>query len=58
MIGYVVWVEESESEHDGIIFIEPEKTEKEYPIPAAFSSYVKYLDILLVQELFEKKQKG
>lgn len=58
MIGYVVWVEESESEHNGIIFIEPEKTEKEYPIPAAFSSYVKYLDIRLGQEKYEKKQKG
>ncbi|MDO4454678.1 MAG: A/G-specific adenine glycosylase [Eubacteriales bacterium] len=58
MIGYVVWVEESEGEHDGILFVEPEKTEKEYPIPAAFSSYVKYLDIRLGQEKYEKKQKG
>ena len=58
MIGYVVWVEESEREHDGMIFVEPEKTEREYPIPAAFSSYVKYLDIRLGQEKYEKEQKG
>lgn len=58
MIGYVVWVEESDREPEGMILVEPEKTEKEYPIPAAFASYVKYLNIRLGQGKYEKQQKG
>ena len=58
MIGYAVWVEESEDKPEGMILVEPEKTEKEYPIPAAFAAYVKYLNIRLGQEKYEKKQKG
>lgn len=57
MIGYVVWVEESEEASESIILVEPEKTEKEYPIPAAFAAYAKYLNIRLGQEKYEKKQK-
>ena len=58
MIGYTVWVEESEDNHEGILFVETKKTEKEYPIPAAFAAYAKYLNIRLGQEKYEKQQKG
>ncbi len=58
MTGYSVLVEESKDDHEGILFVETEKTEKEYPIPAAFASYAKYLNIRLGQEKYEKQQKG
>ncbi len=53
MTGYMVQVEDAE-DFSGSIFIEPARTEREYPIPAAFSAYVKYLSIRLGQEKYEK----
>lgn len=42
--------------YDGspLLFIEPERTERDYPIPAAFAAYVKYLSIRLGQDKFEQ----
>ncbi|MCI7813648.1 MAG: A/G-specific adenine glycosylase [Lachnospiraceae bacterium] len=57
MIGYVVWVEESEDMPDQMILVEPEETEKTYPIPAAFTAYARYLNIRLGQEKYEKNEK-
>ena len=37
-----------------LLFIEPERTERDYPIPAAFAAYVKYLSIRLGQDKFEQ----
>ena len=34
------------------LVIEPERTEAEYPIPAAFAAYTDYLQIRLGQERF------
>lgn len=63
MTGYMVVVgdwenktdpgEPEELERKKLLFIEPEKTEREYPIPAAFAAYVKYLSIRLGQEKYE-----
>lgn len=53
MIGYVVKVEEHLSYPDDLIFIAPEETEKNYPIPAAFSAYTKYMNIRLGQEKYD-----
>lgn len=54
MIGYVIRVEELEKGKDmGMLFIEPSRTERDYPIPAAFSTYTHYLQIKLGQEKYE-----
>ena len=56
MTGYVVLVEELE-DYSGkdMLFIEPKRTEEEYPIPAAFSAYTAYLQIRLGQEKYDEK---
>ncbi len=57
MIGYVIRVEElMDEEQSGWIFVEPETTEKEYPIPAAFGAYTRYLQIKIGQEKYEQKE--
>ena len=54
MIGYAVWIEELEKKpEDGLIFVEPQRTEREFPIPAAFGAYTDYLQIKLGQEKYE-----
>ena len=46
MIGYVVRVEELEDmDISDWIFIEPQDTRRDYPIPAAFGAYTKYMNI-------------
>lgn len=66
MIGYMVVVGDwetgdkdrtaaaADSENGGFLFVEPERTERDYPIPAAFAAYTKYLSIRLGQEKFEE----
>ncbi len=39
-----------------LLFIETVKTEREYPIPAAFAAYVNYLGIRLGQEKYEETE--
>ncbi|WP_081820282.1 A/G-specific adenine glycosylase [Robinsoniella sp. KNHs210] len=54
MTGYVIQVEELENAKDtGMLFVEPWKTQEEYPIPAAFGAYADYLQIKLGQEKYE-----
>ena len=56
MTGYVVLVEELENYFGkDMLFIEPKRTEEEYPIPAAFSAYTAYLQIRLGQEKYDEK---
>ncbi len=58
MIGYAIRVDElapksvTESTKDWI-FVEPTRTEKEYPIPSAFAAYVPYLNIKLSKDNFD-----
>lgn len=47
MTGYVIRVEELEGDAPGLLFVDREKAEKEYPIPAAFAAYTKYMKIFL-----------
>jgi A/G-specific adenine glycosylase len=64
MTGYMVLVEDLEEadrsaghaapENEGVLFIEPQHTEREYPIPAAFAAYTKYLSIRLGQEKYRE----
>lgn len=56
MTGYMILVEEM-SGNSPFLMVEPERTEREYPIPAAFAAYAKYLQIHLGQEKYEKQEK-
>ena len=57
MIGYTVKVAQLEEEMAGdLIFVETEKTEREYPIPAAFAAYTNYLQIRLGQEKYQRSE--
>lgn len=47
MRGYAIRVEELEQEPEGMLFVERETAEKEYPIPSAFAAYVKHINIIL-----------
>ena len=62
MKGYQIRVDELEPFHPGKdakswIFVEPENTQREYPIPSAFSAYVPYLNIKLGKDNFGEKEK-
>lgn len=50
MRGYMVWIDELEQEDSEFLFVEVETSEREYPIPAAFSAYTKYVNIKLGNE--------
>ena len=45
MKGYMVWIDELSEENSDFVFVELEKTEKEYPIPTAFSAYTKAMNM-------------
>jgi len=58
MIGYQLYVDElaSPSEHTELrewLYLEPDTTQGEYPIPSAFSAYVPYLQIKLTGEKYK-----
>lgn len=55
MKGYLVLVEEQEDADGDLLFVEPERTEREYPIPAAFAAYANYLRIRLGQEKYREE---
>lgn len=50
MQGYMVWIDELAEENSDFMFVELEKTEQEYPIPAAFSAYTKAMNMKLGSE--------
>ena len=55
MIGYSIRVDELEKAcTEDMLFVKPEEIESLYPIPAAFESYVKYVNIRIGQEKYEK----
>lgn len=69
MTGYAVSVEEP-LQKDGVyrfmdpvskkencyLFVEPEKTQEQYPIPAAFAAYTEYLQIRLGQNKYKEDE--
>ena len=58
MIGYIIRIEELESkDKEPFIFVEPVKTAEKYPIPAAFSAYMEYLQIKLGQEKYDEMER-
>ena len=53
MVGYRIRVDELEKScTEKMLFIHPEEIQAEYPIPAAFETYVKYMDVKIGQEKF------
>lgn len=57
MTGYLILTEDLEPlrGNSPFLIVEPERTEQEYPIPAAFAVYARYLQILLGQEKYREK---
>ncbi|MDO5539209.1 MAG: A/G-specific adenine glycosylase [Eubacteriales bacterium] len=55
MTGYAIAIEEPE-EDSGYLFVEPARTQEQYPIPAAFSAYTEYLQIKLGQKKYEEQE--
>ena len=56
MIGYRIRVDELEKScTEKMLFIHPEEIQAEYPIPAAFETYTKEMEIRLGQEKFENE---
>ena len=54
MIGYRIRVDELENScTEKMLFVHPEEIQAEYPIPAAFETYVKYVDVKIGQEKFQ-----
>ena len=71
MTGYAVLVEEPVRSEGGTyvfkdangrenryLFVEPEKTQEQYPIPAAFAAYTEYLQIKLGQNKYKGEEKS
>ena len=56
MIGYRIRVDELENScTEKMLFVHPEEIQAEYPIPAAFETYTKEMEIRLGQEKFENE---
>lgn len=58
MTGFCIRVDELEpyrGEDEGLIFVEADRAEAEYPIPAAYAAYTRFLDIRLGNEKYEGK---
>lgn len=54
MIGYRILVDELEKRcTEKMLFVHPEEIQEEYPIPAAFETYTKYVEIKLGQEKYK-----
>ncbi len=57
MIGYQIRVDELErASEQEFLFIHPEQIQKQYPIPAAFETYTRYLEIKLGQEKYKEME--
>lgn len=54
MNGYMIKVDELTQDRSGMLFVDVKDSEDNYPIPAAFSAYTKYMNIRLGNERFEE----
>ena len=53
MQGYIIRVDELIQDKSGMLFVDVKDSEENYPIPAAFGAYTKYMNIRLGNEKFE-----
>lgn len=59
MMGYLIRVDELAPKGDGdftkdFIYLEPHRTQEEFPIPSAFAAYAPYLNIKLTSEKYKE----
>lgn len=54
MNGYMIKVDELTQDKSGMLFVDVKDSEENYPIPAAFSAYTKYMNIRLGNDRFEE----
>ena len=47
MTGYAIRVAALEEEKERLLFVDPEDTKEQYPIPAAFVAYTDYVNVLM-----------
>ncbi len=52
MDAYVIRVDELAENRSGMLFVEARDSEENYPIPAAFGAFTKYMNIRLGNEKF------
>ena len=54
MVGYSIRVDELQNScKEHMLFIHPEEVEHEYPIPAAFETYIHYVNVKIGQEKYD-----
>lgn len=59
MMAYAIRIDElEETKSNDIFFVNPKDTKKQYPIPSAFSAFVKYFDIRLGKDGIEERFLG
>ena len=47
MTGYVIWIDELEEDKSDMLYVEVNDAKENYPIPAAFAAYVKYINMMM-----------
>ena len=52
MSGYMIRVDTLTREESDLLFVETKETEENYPVPAAFAAYTRYMNIRLGNERF------
>lgn len=58
MTGYAIRVAALEEEREQLLFVEPEDTKEQYPIPAAFVAYTDYVNVLMGSRKAKIEQTG
>lgn len=56
MNGYMIRVDELTRDKSGMLFVDVKDSEENYPIPAAFGAYTKYMNIKLGNSRFEEER--
>lgn len=54
MNGYMIRVDELTQDKSGMLFVDVKDSEENYPIPAAFNAYTKYMKIRIGNDRFEE----
>lgn len=54
MTGYMIKVSALETQDSDLLFVETKDSEKNYPIPAAFAKYTRYMNLRLGNEKFRQ----
>ena len=55
MTGYMIRVDELAEDKSGMLFVDVKESQENYPIPAAFSAYTRYMDIRIGNDRFSDR---